>query len=501
MSFTKFDFSKRWTNSSDFPTIETDENKVRADQQFLHDETRDALNRFIDEVDESLTPLTDMFAGREAVVENLGTDHRTIPTSGAVNNALKVAGNLPTGGNKGAVLRKASDENFDTTWGDAFAVGDVRITARADLGENWLLCAGEEIPEQEYPELYEMYREQLCTPYEISDKGTISNFVYENGFWIASGSTGRLWFTDDPMKEWSTNQVTTGTVTIVDVKYADGLWVALGDGGTYSYCYAATALDGEWAQVAQLSTKERDALGLAYANGTWCAYCRYQPSSGPGYKCAYSTVDPTGTWAENVWTDSGYYGKPCYFNGSWVYYSIRTGALKIYTSSHPASEVVENSYITDLAITGDGRNHFIEADGMLALLVFASGPAYVLTTTDPAGEWTVHTITFPDGGLNWSNASIGYHNGKWYFVGMYSSGSTVSTFKSRVYCADSLSGEWTVLYSSDGSSPRFFSIGFWGEDNTFVVGDASSKTYISRTGAWLPVLEHEKLNTYIKARE
>ena len=44
MSIPKCDFSKHWTNPADFPTIETDESRVRADLQALHDETKDYFN-------------------------------------------------------------------------------------------------------------------------------------------------------------------------------------------------------------------------------------------------------------------------------------------------------------------------------------------------------------------------------------------------------------------------------------------------------------------------
>ena len=41
---TEFDYTKKWTNQSDFPTYEGDETKVRADMQELFNQIRDALN-------------------------------------------------------------------------------------------------------------------------------------------------------------------------------------------------------------------------------------------------------------------------------------------------------------------------------------------------------------------------------------------------------------------------------------------------------------------------
>lgn len=48
MSFRKLEFTKKWTDSKDFPAIETNETQVRQDMQFLHDEAKEAMNGLID---------------------------------------------------------------------------------------------------------------------------------------------------------------------------------------------------------------------------------------------------------------------------------------------------------------------------------------------------------------------------------------------------------------------------------------------------------------------
>ena len=48
--FDKYQFTKEWTNPSDFPTVETDESKVRSDAQLLHTETKNAIHKLIDEL-------------------------------------------------------------------------------------------------------------------------------------------------------------------------------------------------------------------------------------------------------------------------------------------------------------------------------------------------------------------------------------------------------------------------------------------------------------------
>lgn len=44
ISIQKFEFTKNWNNPTDFLTYQPDEAQVRADQQELHDQTRDFIN-------------------------------------------------------------------------------------------------------------------------------------------------------------------------------------------------------------------------------------------------------------------------------------------------------------------------------------------------------------------------------------------------------------------------------------------------------------------------
>lgn len=47
MSLNRLNFTKDWNDPSDFPTVEMNEEKVRADQQLLHDETKNFINALI----------------------------------------------------------------------------------------------------------------------------------------------------------------------------------------------------------------------------------------------------------------------------------------------------------------------------------------------------------------------------------------------------------------------------------------------------------------------
>lgn len=165
MSFKRFSFTKSWTDPVAFPTVESDENQVRADMQALHDESREGLNGLMGQLEEpsaaahlgaeggtvqsalddlstdrhthenagilsavavALTGelaaaydrLVRLLNGVTAVTPVLGSDHTTVPTSKAVSDAMVLAGNLPAGGRADQALVKASDSNYDVRWAD-----------------------------------------------------------------------------------------------------------------------------------------------------------------------------------------------------------------------------------------------------------------------------------------------------------------------------------------------------------------------------------------------
>lgn len=112
MAFPKLNFTKSWKNAVDFPTVETNETKVRADMQYLFDELKDALNGIVDKLNGK--KLDDYPSG--GVVTTLGSDDTTVPTSKAVRDAMTQAGQLPSGGTTGQALVKKSGTNFDMQW-------------------------------------------------------------------------------------------------------------------------------------------------------------------------------------------------------------------------------------------------------------------------------------------------------------------------------------------------------------------------------------------------
>ena len=70
MSLSKLYFTKNWENPADFPTFEDREAQVRADLQLLHDETKAAFNKLIDDLAASEIPFSPTAAIAETDVQS-----------------------------------------------------------------------------------------------------------------------------------------------------------------------------------------------------------------------------------------------------------------------------------------------------------------------------------------------------------------------------------------------------------------------------------------------
>ncbi len=109
----KLEYSKDWRNPTDFPAVETDEVRVRADLQYLYAEIQTFVN-------EKLIPAMESL--EKPAIENLPTEDIVsgskykIPTSLAVSRLFSSSGNLPTGGTDGQFLVKEGGDYGQAVW-------------------------------------------------------------------------------------------------------------------------------------------------------------------------------------------------------------------------------------------------------------------------------------------------------------------------------------------------------------------------------------------------
>lgn len=234
-------FTKSWTSASDFPTYEDSETKVRADLQELHNQTKEYINEqlvpamqgFVDEASpkldqahehENKTLLDSYDQTNEAITDAVTKKHEhanksaldTIPSGGvsndkaetstmkiptcaavrgAIDEAVLLSGNLPSGGSDGQVLTKKTNANYDTQWSSVPPVGTILMWAGASdaVPSGYLLCDGAAVSRTEYAALFST----LGTAFGVGDGSTTfslpdlrARFVFGANSTYTRGETG-----------------------------------------------------------------------------------------------------------------------------------------------------------------------------------------------------------------------------------------------------------------------------------------------------------------------
>lgn len=198
---------------------------------------------------ESVVPLFDTFGGdtlpglMEAIKKN------ALDISGLVNGKAEkghkhsasdiTSGTLPVArGGTGAETAEVARKNLDVYSKHevdmmADAVGTIKTTVRTDLGDDWLLCNGDILDTEAYPELAELlpaYPEGTWVK-TSAFRETLPNFlVHEDGSAIlASGSGGlRIQKTDDfTSGVWETiHEESYSYLSVNGFKYVNGYYFA-----------------------------------------------------------------------------------------------------------------------------------------------------------------------------------------------------------------------------------------------------------------------------------
>ncbi|MGN1230060.1 MAG: hypothetical protein ACI4T5_10475 [Prevotella sp.] len=364
-------------------------------------------------------------------------------------------------------------------------IGDTLTTIRTDLGENWLLCNGENIDETAYPELYK------------------TSFIYGT-------------------------EIPVDNVTVKAIAYGDGKWVIIGARGAGTHILVAEDLRGPWTDSGQL-TNAWNLNSLAYGNGVWVA-AGYNTNN---YPIVVTATDPTGTWTVKQITSSVnlFLRDIKYANGVWVTVGVYGTASYIYTATDPTGTWTQRQYAGsnyNMMYLEYGDGYWVCSGG------YASGDYYnvvIWVTTDPTStSWTIKTII---GSIYGVRAPIAYGNGLW--VLLYN---TYNATTKAMSIATDPTSSWTeyIISNTTALTAIMYNGNQWfiGDDAgcIYTTLDPETNTWISLPNkfsgnvfrlAWgnnewvgysntgyaivssvfraLPLISSEETYTYIKAKE
>lgn len=142
---------------------------------------------------------------------------------------------------------------------DAYNIGDIKITTRTDLGNNWLLCNGDIFDETEYSELYNIlpdldytnsssWSNLISPPYS----GTLKRTIVHNGIVYLYYGSGNLYTTTDFIDYQDHTLSATSNYYIKDFNILDGVFVFIESKTSWNSTINlkwSNSIDGPWTTV------------------------------------------------------------------------------------------------------------------------------------------------------------------------------------------------------------------------------------------------------------
>ena len=318
-------------------------------------------------------------------------------------------------------------------------VGDIMLTTKSTLGEDWVLCNGAMVDETTYPVLAKMLPAKDMT--DLWDTATTAPSHYSLGtdgtiFAKVDHATCTIYYTDDPLGIWqsyvATEIAAVGTFTNdteVHIEYMNGQWVIWGVMSAGTRIFYADKITGPYVQSTLAISTNYTMYDLMYGGGY--------------YLVSYSNASTPLRYATTLvgdWTSSSdlprYSNGGIYVNGMYVYYH----GTNLYYSNSPAgtyttvslSDVLSNSITSLQYVNG------LFVVGSKASLVYASG----LT-----GSWT--TVSFTTISATYLVYDVTYINEHWV-VCLGSSHTGGNTGRVLVSETSDISSSYTEVSSIGG---------------------------------------------------
>ena len=329
------------------------------------------------------------------------------------------------------------DDVFSVLYEDAFPkIGDIKVSARTDLGEKWLLCNGEQIDHKVYLGLKNFLNKSSKKTYHATTNTTTKDFsvsdMYEhNGTYIACGSYYSswyypiIWITNNPSGEWEEVVCSSG-FTPDAIRYYNDTWVCVGT--YYSSNYAKLGImystaeypnkSSNWTNK-MLSNNNSVGRDIGYHDGLWVAVCDNSGASGSSRYIHYAS-NLTDTWSTNSSVDA---------------------AMCI-------------NYYDDMWVIGG-----------------SDGKPCVWTSTNPSGGTWTKKVLYNDSGTVYRIEQI---NGKYIAVG----GTSSDSGKPFILVADSILGEWTLVYQG-AEGGRYYDRIVYG-DGEYALHGYSNKALVTK---------------------
>jgi hypothetical protein len=163
-----------------------------------------------------------------------------------------------------AVYNRGPEGTVDDLFQSVFAVGDIKVSTRTDLGDSWLLCNGEFFDENKYPDLPKVAPKKANVwnnKYTFSD--TVDFVKYVNGYIFAKLKNNSLYYAKNPSGPWA-SVPHDNVLNLRDVGFFNGEYFLVNGGGAI---FVSGSLDGPWEDVSGVTQLSRSYTSSVVAGG------------------------------------------------------------------------------------------------------------------------------------------------------------------------------------------------------------------------------------------
>lgn len=293
-------------------------------------------------------------------------------------------------------------------------IGDIKITVRTDLGDDWILCNGAKIDSSLYPQLANQHPSLIDNASTEWVEGTniehsvkrlirVGDYVYAIGLIYNSSYGYSAKISRVPVSlsttTWETRQIQPGTSTGGGgcLIYEDSTFVMPADRGLY-YCTDSNPIAGSWSfkNLSNIFTP----VSVAYGNGYWVAVG--QRNDGIQGTNLYYGTSLTGSFSSGIVGGTGadaYYtlSDIAFANNYWVAigFSSNSNTLCIFYKDETPSPI---GGWTKVQLNSGNRFYpqrvkFINNTWVALAHSTGSYKLYYCTGTAPTGTW--NTVTIP----------------------------------------------------------------------------------------------------------
>lgn len=352
--------------------------------------------------------------------------------------------------------------------GESFAIGDVRLTTKTELGENWVLANGTIISAEDYPKYVEEFPFKFRTSYkenlfgETSGPSGNSVLQYINGNYICVFQN-KIYYASSPDANWTESVIIPAgsSGTINDFLFANGYYVAASqfyDSDHWvSRVWYASDLNGPWSAVDVHQSTGTGSYGrsVQYINGQFVLMTSETVNSVAKYYF-YTAQSPDGAWAAipmdfipRVW-------RIVYAEGKYVLCVMQQDenstwhvGLKYASSLNGPWEYQDvcerkNSYSPNLFTYLNGKYLIFQK-----YVETAASYNAILFSDSIGGEWTFSELSLRDGTIS----AVVYEGGMYYaaFCGFKTVSSSTTYYLGCVFSEDLQNWEIGYITSLAGS--------------------------------------------------